>query len=184
MYNLTDSATGGNQVFGKAGITGLSGAATTFSTANPTGGSGLMFSVRGISYYKADFSSAATPTNDASTWDIAASPAIEATAATGSAFRPQLANTVCCYVFGVDKSGNARVAQGPIVAWTDTSANSTIVQYPSLPDWITPFAYAVIKGGATTTSWTFGTNNWNATGVVIDTAVNVSLLPGTPPQTA
>jgi hypothetical protein len=187
MQNITGALAGGNVMLNNAGITGLSGAATTVST-----GKSVDYLVQGKAYTKTALSGAATPTNDAS------SPlAVAGTAASGAAFRPLVAQqapagyttvytgSACVFVFGFDAAGNLRVAQGPVANYTDTSANSTVLQFPQLPDWMTPFAYSVIKlTSATAATWTFGAGNWNATGITIDTPVNVGVLPATPPVTA
>lgn len=192
MQNLNGSIAGGNVVLNKAGLTGLSGAATTVSTSAGGGATSLIFMNQGKAYQKANLAGAATPINDA-----ASASAVVGTAASGSAFRPLVAQqapaglstvyagSACVFVFGFDPSGNLRVAQGQVVNYTDTSANSTVCPFPQLPDWFTPFAYAVIKlVSATAATWTFGTSNWNATGVTVDTPVDVCVLPAVPPVTA
>ena len=191
---MSDDLQNANITLGKAGITGLSGAATTFSTSAAGGLTSLPYAIKGIIKTLANQSSAATPTNDAST-----STAVAGTAATGSAFRPLVAQqtpagyspniiytgSACVFVFGVDTSGNVRVAQGPVAPYTDTSALSTPLQWPVLPDWFCPFSYAVIKLVSTTSaSWVFGTNNWNSTGITIDTPVDITVIPQICPITA
>lgn len=149
-----------------AGLTGLSGAATTYSTAALT----LQYAIKGLAYAKAQVSGGATPTTDI---------------VTGAAFVPLLASQVCVFVFCFDAAGSVlRVAQGKVFSWLDTSARSVATPFPVLPDTLCPFAYAVVKNGTTGSSWVFGTGNWNATGIVIDTPVNVQMLPSAPPETA
>lgn len=190
-YNLTGAVQGGNFTLSRAGgatanITGLSGAASTYTIQNVT------FSNQGKIYFKATAAGAATPTTNASSIS-----ATQANAASGAAFVAQvaqqalagstvaLAGSACAYVFGLDPAGNVRVSQGPIVNYTDTSANSTRCPLPSLPDWMTPVAYAVIKlVSATPATWLFGTGLWNAAGVTIDTPVDVAALPANDPLTA
>ncbi len=171
MFNLTGAAFGGNLVLNSAGLTGLSGAVSTYST-----GSAINYSVNGVlPTAKATISGASAPTVDV---------AQTAFLGANTAFKPQTTSTAAVYVFTLDASGNVGVAQGPIAPWIDTSAKSTPLNFPAIPDTVTPFAYVVIKLGATGTSWTFGTGLWNATGIVIDPVVNVSLLPGTDAITA
>lgn len=192
MQNLNGSIAGGNVTLNKAGLTGLSGAASTITTSAGGGATSLIFMNQGKVYQKANMAGVATPTNDASS-----STAVAATAATGAAFRPLVAQqapggkttvftgSVCCFVFGLDPSGNLRVAQGEVINYTDTSANSTVVPFPQVPDWFTPFGYAVIKlVSATAATWTFGTSLWNATGITVDTPVDVCVLPAVPPISA
>ena len=186
-YNLTGAAQGGNLTLANAAISGLSGAATTFTTTSP-----VSFTVSGKLFSKAAIGATAVPVNDAGT--VLASNAV---AASGSAFRALVAQqspgfsaniiyagSVACFVFGLDAAGNIRVAQGRVVQYSDTSPNSTTVPLPILPDWMTPFAYAVIKLVSTTAaSWTFGTGLWNAAGITIDPPVNIMAVPPTDPIT-
>jgi hypothetical protein len=54
-------------------------------------------------------------------------------------------------------------------------------QFPVVPDLVTPFAYQVLKAGATASATTviFGTANWSATGFT-NVIVNVFTLPKRP----
>ena len=186
--NLTGAAQGGNLTLNNAAISGLSGSAVTFSTTNA-----VPFSVGGKLFTKAAIGATAVPVNDAST--VTASNAV---AASGAAFRALVAQqtppgysaniiyagSVACFVFGLDAAGNVRVAQGRVVQYSDTSPASTTVPLPILPDWMTAFAYVVVKlVSATSASWTFGTSLWNATGVTIDPPVNIMAVPPTDPIT-
>ena len=188
-YNLTGAIQGGNLTLANPAIGGLSGAAATFTTTNA-----VSYSVAGKLFSKAAIGATAVPVNDASTLLATA-----ATAATGAALRPLVAQqtptgfsanvifagSVACFVFCLDALGNIRVAQGRVVQYSDTSAGSTTVPMPTLPDWMTPFAYAVIKlVSSTAASWTFGTSLWNAAGVTIDAPINIMALPPTDPITA
>jgi hypothetical protein len=164
MDNLTNAARGGNFCFNSAALTGLSGAANTFTTTNA-----INYSVKGAVFNKAAVAGGATPTTDVTT---------------GKTFNAQAINTAAVYVWTVDASGNIGVAQGAIKPYTDTSANSTALDWPALADTVTPFAYVVIKNEATGATFNFGTTDWNAAGLVIDPVVNVSLLPATEAITA
>lgn len=171
-YNLTNAAQGGNFCFTNAGLSGLTGGVSTYST----GSTSIQVSIKGVlPAVKTQITGASAPTVDV---------AKTAFNGTSTAFTAQNASTAAVYVFTLDASGNVGVAQGPVKAWTDTSANSTALDFPALPDTVTPFAYVVIKNGATGSAWTFGTGLWNATGVVVDPVVNVSLLPGSEAITA
>jgi hypothetical protein len=175
--SITNAIAGGNLSLGKAGLTGLSGAATTIST-----GKAIDYLIHGAAYTKAAITGGATPTLDA---------------ATGASFKPLVAQqamagytvpnvgSACVFVFCLDASGNLKVVQGPVSNYADTSAGSTPLQMPQLPDSVAPFAYAVIKlTSATAASWTFGTGLWNATGVTIDTPVDIGIMPARSPITA
>lgn len=152
-----------NACLGKAGLTGLSGAATTFTTANA-----LVYSIGGKAYSKAAVSGGATPTADAVT------------------LKPitLLPNKGTVIVFALDAVGNVVAVQG---STEDLHASgnfaSAAPQFPSMQDNLTPFAYSIVKAGATAVgTWTFGVSNWNATGMTYSTT-DVVVLP-TRPQTA
>ena len=160
-----EGATGGNLCFVSAGLTGLSGAATTFSTGATT----LQYTNQGKLLTKAQVSGGATPTTDGVTGTI----------------MTLVANQACALLWCLDASGNVKVVKGPTVAWTDTSANSTKVELPSIQPTLTPIAYSVVKAGSTTVgTWQVGVSNWNATGIVVDTPVNLSSIPAVVPLTA
>ena len=164
-YNLNGAIQGGEVTLTTAGLTGLSGAASTYST----GATAMSYMADGKFLTKAQVSGGTTPTTDG---------------VTGVAFKVQAANTVCAYLWSVDASGNHHVTQGPIVSYTDTSAGSTDVPLPGKPTGDAPFAYSVIKNGATGSSFTFGTSNWNQTGITVDTPVNLCNIPAAIPKTA
>jgi len=164
-YNLNNAIQGGSITLTTAALTGLSGAAATYST----GSTAMSFMVDGKFLSKAQVSGGTTPTADG---------------VTGAAFKVQAINTVCAYLWSVDASGNHHVTQGPIVPYTDTSAGSTDVPLPGLPGNDAPFAYSVIKNDSTGSSFTFGTSNWNQTGITVDTPVNLCNIPAAIPKTA
>ena len=152
-------ASGGNFALASAALTGLSGGATTYSS------SAFSFTNRGKAYAKALVSGGTTPTTDA----------------VSGAAMTLVANQAAVFVWGINVSGTVQVLKGETAAWTDTTAGSTQLKTPAIPDSFTPFAYVVIKAGATTSgTWTFGSSNWNATGIVIDAVVNLFSLPDGP----
>lgn len=145
------NASAGNLCLGNYTLSGLTGAATTFTSV------AVPYTNRGAAFTRAVNSGAATPTTDA---------------VTGAAMT-LVANQARVFCWGVNAAGANQVIAGPVAAWTDTSALSTPLQLPSLPDSFTLTATVVIKAGSTTVgTWTFGTSNWNATGIVIDPVVN------------
>lgn len=164
-YNLNAAIQGGNITLTTAGLTGISGAATTYSTS----ATAMSFMNDGKFLTKAQVSGGTTPTTDG---------------VTGAAFATQAINTVCCYVWSITAGGTHKVTQGKVTAWTDTTASSTPVPFPQLVGTDTPFAYVVIKNGSTGSTFTFGTSNWNQTGITVDTPVNVCNLPAAVPLSA
>ena len=174
--NINAAIFGGNVALSSAGVTGLSGAATTFST----GATAVTYAIGGKLLSKAQVSGAASPTTDV---------------LTGAAFKAIGKNQGCAFVFTLDASGNYGVAQGPLPVQAGTTGAPTNVddsgnwtaapQFPAIPDTLTPVAYTLIRGQSTLAAagFIYGTSNWNATGVVITTPQNVMALPATP-QTA
>ena len=168
-YNLTNAAQGGNFSLSRAGgatanISALA-AATTYTVQNVT------YSVQGKLFFKATAVGAASPTLDANT---------------GVAFVALIANKACAYMWALNAAGTVQIAQGPIVAYTDTSANSTRTPLPSLPDTSTPLGYIVVKAGATAVgNWLPGANNFTGvTGITVDPYVDALGLQATDPLTA
>jgi len=151
MSLALQNASGGNFCLSNYTLTGLSGAATTFTSI------AVPISIRGAAFTRAINTAAASPTTDAVT----------------AAAMTLVANQARVFCFGANAAGSNQVIAGPVAAWTDTTALSTEVKMPSLPDTFALCATVVIKGGSTTVgTWTFGSSNWNATGIVIDTVVN------------
>ncbi len=138
---LTLATTGG-------GFTGTSsfGANTTFATTST-----IYFCIKGVhATPKSAVTGGTTPTTDG---------------ATGSAIT-LTANYGTVVVWGMNSSGTVSVYKGSTES-LDTAGNFlTAPQFPIVPDTICPFAYQVIKAGSTTSgTWTFGSSNWNATGL-------------------
>jgi hypothetical protein len=150
------SIRGGNVMLTKAAITGLSGAASTIST-----GGTVTYAIAGQAYTKTALSGVATPTLDSNT---------------GVAFLPLKTGKKCLFVFCLDSSGNLKVVQGKIVATADVVNLAAAVDFPEIPDTLTPFAYAEFAH-ANATDFQFGSSNWNATGLTITTPVDVVWLP-------
>jgi hypothetical protein len=154
---------GGNFAAVKAGLTGISGAVTTHST----GATAVQYAIGGKAYSKAQISGGTTPTTDA---------------VTGSAIT-LTANKARAVVWAFDSGGNVKVVAGPIVDLDSAGGYVLAPEFPSIPDSLTPFAYTLHKAGSTLSgTFTFGTSNWNTTGMT-HTVVDVLMLP-TRPQTS
>lgn len=171
--NANSGLFGGNITLSKAGLTGISGGATTYST----GATAITYAVGGtIPATKGQVSGGTTPTTDV---------------ITGKAFKPILANQGCVFVWTLDASGNVGVAQGslPVSPTTtgtqtnvDDSGNYTLLpQFPQLSDLLTPFAYTVVRASSSYagTGFLFGSANWNTTGITCSTN-DVFTLPAVP----
>ena len=145
---------------GVAGLT-LTAAATTYSTTTA-----IAFSNKGVAYAKGVITTTATPTTDA---------------LTGVAFKGITKGQATVLVWCLDVTGAVKVAQGSI-GLTDAAGNvvDAGLQFPTIPDELTPFAYSVHRGASTVSgTWTPGSSNWDATGLVKN-AYNVFTLPDRP----
>lgn len=161
MLETLGAARGANQAFTKAGLTGISGAATTFST----GATAQSFCVQGKAASKAQVSGGATPTTDINT---------------GAAFVGLTANKGSVFVWAMKLDGTVGVAQGSVEPLDASGAFLQPPQFPMLPDTWTAFSYVIIKAGATTSgTWTFSGSNWNATGITV-AVQDIMMLPARP----
>jgi len=82
-------------------------------------------------------------------------------------------------VLGLDSGGNIKAMQGPIITLDAAGNFQSAAEFPVVPDTIAAFAYIVCKNGSTGSAWTFGTSNWNATGMTA-TPVSIFGLPARP----
>ena len=143
-----------------------SGAATTWSTTGAT-----LYAIKGKAYTTSAASSAASPTSDAALGTTFASNTLAANQ--GTVF-------VWCYDGSSTTAATAiKVCQGSEEA-LDASGNFLKApDFPGAPDTLAPVAYTVVKHGSTGSAWTFGTSNWNATGITL-AHQDVMTLPGRP----
>lgn len=145
---------------GVAGLT-LTAAATTYSTTTA-----IAFSNKGVAYAKGTIAATATPTTDA---------------LTGVAFKGITKGQATVLVWCLDVTGAVKVAQGSI-GLTDAAGNvvDAGLQFPAIPDELTPFGYSVHRGASTVVgTWTPSSSNWDATGMT-KTVYNVFTLPDRP----
>ncbi len=143
-----------------------SGAATTWSTTGAT-----LYAIKGKAYTTSAASSAASPTSDG-------------VLGTTFASKPLAANTGTVFVWCYDGSSTTaataiKVAQGSVELLDVSSNFLKAPDFPGLSDTLAPFAYTVVKNGSTGSAWTFGTSNWNATGITL-AHQDVMTLPGRP----
>lgn len=140
---------GHNQASTVAG-TSLSGGVNTTTTNNT-----IQYSVQGLAFSKTAMSGVATPTTDA---------------VTGAAFPALAASQGTVVVLCLDASGNLKAVQGPIMALNSAGnfQQQGGPQFPDIPDTLTAFAYVIFRNGSTGSAWTYGTSNWNATGMTVN----------------
>lgn len=126
----------------------------------------ITFCVNGKAYTKTAITDGTTPTTDYNS---------------GSSIT-LTANYGRCVVWALTSGGVVKCMAGATVAW-DGTAFAVPPPFPPIPDDVTPFAYQILKGGSTLSgTWTFGSSNWNATGLT-SSIQNVLVLPARP-QTA
>lgn len=152
---------GGNITTTAGAFTGTSafGGNTTHATTNA-----VNYCIGGKAYVKAAITGGTTPTTDGST-----GAAITLTANNGTVV-----------VWALDASGNVKVYKGETQALDAAGNFVDAPEFPAVPDTVAAFAYHVIKAGSTTSgTWTFGSSNWNATGLS-HSAKDVFFLPVRP----
>lgn len=157
---------GGTMNLASTALTGLSGSAKTVSTTSTPA-----YMLNGVIKASTNQSGGATPTTDIATG--AAFVALTgATAALGEG---------CVFVFGWDSSAPTvfSVAQGPVVKTQDVVNGAAVYAFPTIPDTFCPTDYVTINYVGST-SWTFGTDNWDASTVSIGTVIHIGLLPTRP----
>ena len=112
-----------------------------------------------------------------------ASPTTDANS--GAAFIALQPNQCCALVYGQNKAGTIKLAQGPIIA-TLPGVTTTVggmfdaPQFPPLPDDFLPLAYTIVQTAPSASAWTPGSGSWNASGVSATTFQNVGQLPKRP----
>lgn len=144
----------------KAGLTGLSGAATTFATAVA-----ITYAIAGKAFSRAAIAGGVTPVVDF---------------LTGKAIT-LIANQGTVVVWCLDAAGTVRLVQGSVEPMTGGKFLKDYPQFPTLSGQIlAPFAYSVHQADATTAGvFTFGVSNWNATGLT-HSVTDVITLPQRP----
>jgi len=156
---------GQSAVLSNPALTGISGAATTYSF------SAFDAAFRGIVITVAADSGLESPDLDA---------------VTGLAFLPLAANTGCIFLWLIASDGATVAVAQSRIADLDTQGNFKwdAPNFPPVPttaaglEYI-PFAYVVAKN--TGAAWTFGTTVWNAAGLGVSVK-NVMELPDRPRQ--
>lgn len=152
---------GVTQVFEKAGLS-LDTGATTYDTAT------FDYCIDGIMYTKSAVTNGTTPTTDHN----------------GAAFTALSTDETCWFLWCVNASGTVSVVQGNIV---DVDGNTDLVEdvfptLPSVPDGVAPFAACRMQTTGASSAWTFGTSNWDATGLT-ELVIDLSTMPARAPTT-
>ena len=145
-----------------SGLLTATGAETVYDTTVA-----IAFTINGKQYSKATVADGATPTTDGD----------------AAAFETLAASEGCCMVWALKADGTVGVFQGDVVALDSANEPVSALMFPDvdLETWA-PFAYQTLKNGSTGSTFTFGTSNWNATGMTV-VITNVGTLPPRPPTT-
>lgn len=131
----------------------------------------IAYCIEGKAYTKTAITDGTTPTTDAVTGSAFVALQGDGSSAGGDG---------CAFVWCLNSSGTVKVVQGPVAA-VDSSGNFTAgaPQFPSIPSDLTPFAYSISKHYGVSTTFTFGTDNWNKSGHT-HAIQNVHTLPRRP----
>ena len=155
MQNLQE-ASALTAVLGNFTLTGLSGAATYSSAAVPV-------SINGVVTTNAAVSGGTISTNST-------------TGAALTVTAPATGHKAALLVWTIDTGGTERIRTNGFE--TSLSGAEIILDFPDIPATEVPFAYHTLKAGTTVSgTWTFGSSNWNATGMTVGTVVNCSMIP-------
>ena len=93
-----------------------------------------------------------------------ASPALDSN--TGEAFVALATDEACVFVWCVNSSAAIKAVQGPVVEVDpDLDIRKVDPQYPMIPADLCPIAVHIVQTAGTSDPFTFGTSNWNATGI-------------------
>lgn len=83
----------------------------------------------------------------------------------------------CVIVNCVNAAGVLKNVQGAVQNLDAANNLVNPVQFPRIPDNLTPFSYLVVKAGSTSSGFTPGTTFWNATGITTTVQDIVTLPP-------
>ena len=146
---------GQTQALGNFTLTGITGAVTTHSSA------AMPYAIRGRCFTHAVDASVATPNVDF---------------VTGAAIT-LVANQGRAVLWCLDNADANRCIAGPVVPLDSAGNFLDSPVLPAVPCTLCPVAITLHRAGSTTVgTWTFGTSNWNATGLT-HTVINISTLP-------
>lgn len=152
-----------------SGLLTATGAETVYDTTVT-----INYVINGKIATKTAVTDGVTPTTDYNTG--AAFPAL-----VGGASVANTPGYGCVVVWGLIAGGTVKCMMGPHERLDMQGNFVRTPDFPPVPKEVVPFAYQVLKAGATAsaTAIIFGTANWNATGFT-NAIVNVSVLPSRP----
>jgi len=168
MESKSIDISGITMCLGVLGLTGISGAATTYSS------SAVNYTVNGKAYTVTGQAGTAFPTTDELTQHSPAGAQLYA-----GLTKP---NTATVFVVGCDAGDTIlSCTQGTIVPIGPEGDIPIPPQFPSFPDDFCPMAYIVAKAGKTFVApvWRPGSQNWNTTGMTYN-VVDIVALPDHP----
>lgn len=151
-------------------LAGLTGAATTHSHA-----ANMPFAIGGV--WGTSPSGTTTPTVNSGVTDLdALTPRLPAGSALTVAI-PLTGFSAALIVWTVNAAGTKRIRSRGFFA--SPSGAPLQLHMPEIPADELPVAYHTLRVGTTLAApWTYGTSNWNATGVTVGAVVNTAGQPG------
>lgn len=142
------------------GVLATAGGVTTHATTVA-----IKYMIAGILYSKATITGGGTPTVDGNT---------------GLAFKPIPADSIGCFVWGLDAGGAVSLYQGDILGVDgSTDIAEAFPQPPGLPAGVAPFGYTVVQSTGASSNFIVGASNWNATGITVGTH-DIGVIPARP----
>ena len=152
-----------------SGLLTATGAVTTYDTT-----ASIVFMIDGKIETKTAITNGVTVTTDYNT-------GLAFSALVGGASVANTPGHGTVMVWGLITGGTVKCVQGSVESLDMLGNFINAPQFPALPAGFCPFAYQVLKAGATAsaTAIVFGTANWNASGFT-NAIVNVGLLPSRP----
>lgn len=152
-----------------SGLLTATGAVTTYDTTVT-----INYCINGKLATKTAITTGTTPTTDYVTG--LTFPALVGGASVAGAY-----GNGCAVVWGLISGGTVKCIMGAPQALDVAGRFIIAPQFPTIPEDFVPFAYQILKAGATAsaTAIVFGTANWNATGFT-NVIVNVTELPKRP----
>lgn len=169
MNQYSDGNGRGGNYCTTSGLLTATGAETVYDTTVT-----INYVINGKIATKTAVTDGATPTTDYNT-GLAFPPLVGGASVAGAN------GNGCIVVWGLITGGTVKCVMGPHQALDSAGKFINAPQFPPVPDDMVPFAYQVLKAGATAsaTAIIFGTANWNATGFT-NVIVNVAELPKRP----
>lgn len=168
MQNLQQHA-GLSCQFANFALAGLGGANTTHSHA-----ASLPFVINGV--WGTAPTGTTTPTTNSAATDPGSINGVRAAGSALSTVAPATGFRAALVVWTIDAAGTKRIRSRGF--FESLSGQALDLAFPDIPLTEIPVSYHIGRAGTTVSgTWTYGSSNWNATGMTWTTVVNVCGLP-------